>query len=88
LGELGEASRRGRVPDARVIAMKKRTPPIDPGLQLISDYEAAIVTAHDQKADHGVPAEEVARQRPAVVQLAASIGERMRAEYAARSRQS
>ena len=68
--------------------MKRRTPTNDPGLQLIADYEAAIVTAHDQRVDMGVPAAEVQQQRPAVVRLAASIAERLRAEYAARSRQS
>ena len=61
--------------------MKPRTPPKDPGLQLIADLQEAIVTAHDQKIDQGVSAEEVDRQRPAVVQLAATIGERLRAQY-------
>ena len=68
--------------------MKRRTPTNDPGLQLIAAYEAAIVTAHDQKIDLGVSTEEVERQRPAVVQLAGRIGDALRAEYAARSRQS
>ena len=74
--------------DRELLTMKRHTPTNDPGLQLIADYEAAIVTAHDQKIDLGVSTEEVERQRPAVVQLAATVGERLRAEYAARSRQS
>ena len=67
--------------------MKPRTPS-DLGLQLIADYEAAVVASHDAKADYGVSAAEVARERPAVVQLAATIGERLRAEYLERTRQS
>ena len=78
----------GGLDDRGVLTMKPRTPTNDPDLQLIASYEAAIVATHDQKIDLGVSTEEVKRQRPAVVQLAATIGERLRAEYAARSRQS
>ena len=46
----------------------------------------AFDAAHDQKIDLGVSTEEVERQRPAVVQLAATIAERLRAEHAARQR--
>ena len=67
--------------------MKTRTPPIDHGLQVIADLEANIVKAHDEKIHQGVSAAEVARQRPGVMQLVAIIGERLRAEYQARSGQ-
>jgi hypothetical protein len=68
--------------------MKRRTTAsIDAGLQQIADYEAAIVKAHDQKIDRRLPPQEVERGRPAVERLAATIGERLRAEYLARSGQ-
>ena len=54
----------------------------DAGLELIADLERRIVQAHDEKSTlGGAPADEIARERPAVVQLAATIGERLRAEY-------
>jgi len=37
--------------DRELLTMKWRTPTNDPGLQLIADYEAAIVKAHDQRID-------------------------------------
>lgn len=58
--------------------------PIDPGLAQIDAYARAIVEAHDERVQLGAPAEEIAAQRPAVVQLAATIGERLRADYLAR----
>lgn len=66
--------------------MKRNTRPIDPGLQQIADLEALIVRAHDEKVNFGASAADVARERPAVVQLAANIAERLRADYLAGQR--
>ena len=57
----------------------------DEGLQQIDALEAAIVQAHDEKRQLGVSAEEVARYRPAVVALARTVCDQLRAEYLARS---
>jgi hypothetical protein len=59
---------------------------IDAGLQQIADLERAIIAAHDQKAELGVSAEEVARLRPDVVRLAKTVADQLRAEYRARTR--
>jgi hypothetical protein len=57
---------------------------VDEGLQLIENYQRAIVQAHDQKADWGVSAAEIERERPAVVALAKAVTDRMREEYLSR----
>jgi hypothetical protein len=57
---------------------------LDPGLQQIADLERDIVRAHDEKQLLGVSADEVARQRSAVVALAERVCAILRAEYLAR----
>ena len=56
----------------------------DPGLAQIDDLERRMVQAHDEKAQLGVSAEEVARFRPDVVAQAKAVCDRMRAEHLAR----
>jgi hypothetical protein len=66
--------------------MRRRTPTIDPDLQVIANLEAAIVEAFDQRHQiAGTLAAELAAQRPAVVALAKAVTDRMRAEYLQRS---
>jgi len=58
---------------------------VDEGLEAIADLEARIVRAHDERATlGGAPADEIARQRPAVVALATAVCNQLRAEYRAR----
>lgn len=58
----------------------------DPGLEQIDDFERRMIAAHDERwASYNIPAEEVARVRPGVVQLAKTICDRLRQEYTARS---
>jgi hypothetical protein len=63
-------------------------PKVDPGLEQIDDLERDIVLGKEQLwTANGVSAEEIARERPAVVALAKAVTDRMRAEYRARSPQ-
>jgi hypothetical protein len=64
--------------------MSRRRAPqlIDPGLAMIADLESRIIAANDQRIAHGQAS---AEQRPAVVRLAASVAERLRAAYLSRS---
>jgi hypothetical protein len=62
----------------------KKRPPIDEGLQLIARYEAAIVTAFDERPHGGAP-DDVAVERAALVQQARAIGDRLREDYRART---
>ena len=64
---------------------KRESAVVDEGLARIDDLERAIVAAHDERVRLGVSAEEVARQRPAVVALAAAVAGRLRDEYLARA---
>ena len=60
--------------------------PIDPELDRIAALERDIVRAHDERVSlGGAPADEIAAQRPAVVQLAKNVADRLRAEYRGRS---
>jgi hypothetical protein len=62
-----------------------RTPP-DPGLELIAHYQAAVIASRMERLDgSGMDAADVARERAAVTALAATIGERLRADYLART---
>lgn len=56
---------------------------VEPALALIDAFERAIVQAHDEKATMGVPADEVARQRPDVEALAGAVAARLREEHRA-----
>ena len=78
------ARRCGRVSDNRVMSKPRQSPPMDPGLAQIASLERNIIAAHDERAQMGVSAEELARQRPGVVALARPIADRMRREYLAR----
>lgn len=53
----------------------------DAGLQQIDDLERSIVAAHDEKVLLGVSAEEVARFRRDVVELARNVANGLRADY-------
>jgi hypothetical protein len=65
---------------------RKLTSPPDAGLEQINDLERNIVLAKEQSwTMSGVSAEEIARERPAVVALAKAVTDRMRAEWVARS---
>jgi hypothetical protein len=65
---------------------KKLAPPRDPGEQQIDDLERDLVLGKEQLwTAHGVSAEEIARERPAVVALAKAVTDRMRDEYRGRS---
>ena len=66
---------------------KRRSTSDDPGLVAIADLERRIVQAHDEKIDQGISADEVARHRPGVVELAAAVAQQLRAEYLARRSQ-
>jgi hypothetical protein len=67
------------------MARPPRTPP-DAGLALIARYEAAVIDGRMQRLDGaGLNATDVARERAAVTALAATIGERLRADYLART---
>ena len=69
--------------------MRKRTiAATDEGLEQIADFERVIILGRVQLLEwNGVPADEVERERPAVVALAKAVTDRMREEYAARTRQ-
>ena len=66
------------------MAKPTRTP--DAGLELIARYEAAVI---DARMEHlhgaGLDAATLARERAAVTALAATIAERLRADYRART---
>jgi hypothetical protein len=67
------------------MAKPSRTPP-DAGLALIHRYEAAVIDSRMERLDgSGMDAADVARERAAVTALAATIGERLRADYLART---
>lgn len=67
------------------MAKPPRTPR-DAGLALIQRYEAAVIESRMERLDGaGLDAADVARERAAVIALAATIGERMRADYLART---
>jgi hypothetical protein len=62
----------------------KRKPKED-GLQLIAAYERAIIAFGEERlAFAGTSGDEAERERAAVKTLAATIGERLRAEYLSR----
>ena len=67
--------------------MTKRThTPPDAGLQLIARFEAAVIDARMERLHGaGLDAADVARERAAVTALAATIAERLRADYRART---
>jgi len=65
--------------------MKTRIPPVDQGLQQIADLERDIVRAHDERmAFENTDPAEAKRRRPGAVALARAVGDRLRADYAAR----
>ena len=65
--------------------MSKRTPP-DEGLALIVAYKSAIIEARMQHVHGaGLDAAAVAREQAVVTVLAATIAERLRADYRART---
>jgi hypothetical protein len=65
----------------------KHTTP-DEGLELIARYESAIIEARMQRLQGtGLDPAAVARERADVTGLAATIAERLRADYRARTRQ-
>jgi hypothetical protein len=67
--------------------MATKRAPKDAGLQEIDDLEAAMIRAHDEKHTRQlVPLEEVERFRPAAVQVAKHICDRLRAEHLSRYR--
>ena len=71
------------------MGMKSRRPEPDPGLEAIANLERLIVQATDERmAFHNVDAAQAKVEHDAAVTLSASIAERMRAEYLARTRQS
>lgn len=65
--------------------MSKPKQQTDLGLQVIDAFERAMIEVHDQKAAFGVAVEELARQRPGVVQFAKNICDQLRAEHRART---
>ena len=62
----------------------KPSPSMDPALAQIAALERHIIAVHDAKAQLGVSADELARQRPAVVNQARAVAEQLRSEYLAR----
>ena len=68
--------------------MSNRRAPVatDEGLQQIADLEKTIVLAQQQTwSVHGVSAEEIARELPAVVAQAKAVCDQLRREYLERS---
>ena len=87
LGRLpARANGQRRLHDRELLMAKPpRTPP-DAGLALIERYEAAVIESRMDRLDgSGLDAADVARERAAVIALAATIGERLRADYLART---
>ena len=65
-----------------------RRAPVDPGLQLIANYQQAIVTARmEYLSTGGHTADVIEQERTVVKALAARYGEALRADYLARSPQ-
>jgi hypothetical protein len=65
--------------------MPKRTLPNE-GLALIHRYEAAVIDSRMERLQgSGLDAADVARERASVTALAATIAERLRADYLART---
>ena len=64
----------------------RKAQPEDPGLQLIDNYERAIVESHMERVRTGGHAPAVIEEeRAAVERLAARIGDALRADYRSRS---
>jgi hypothetical protein len=67
------------------MAKPPRTPP-DAGLALIDRFEAAVIESRmDRLQGSGLDADDVKRERATTTALAGAIGERLRADYRART---
>jgi hypothetical protein len=64
---------------------ESRRPSPDPGLEMIAAYQRTILAfAEERIAFAGSPPDDAQRMRDEASSLAATIGERLRADYAAR----